>query len=112
MTMSNQTPIPIRKITVTSYVKSAISDMCRSIYKQERFSTQVVAYAYSDLLMYSVNAFSNSEILPADCDVEDMKSAFISSIPYSTVIPEVDIFLGKIIYVAPSSMKFLMIVRT
>lgn len=111
MTMFGPSPIPIRRIGITTEVRQAINSACQSIYKEKPFDLKVVAYGYSTLLMYSVCASSRSEIDPADVDFDSVKSAFLNSMPESGYQP-IDIILGSISYLAPSSAKFLITLHT
>ena len=110
MTMFGQSPMPIRRKGVTAEVRQAIGNACRSIYKDKPFNFQVVAYEYSTLLMYSVGAYSKSEIDPAAVDLVAMKSGFTGTMPEFEDTPT-DIVLGSLSYPAPSSAKFMIIIR-
>lgn len=110
MTMFGPSPIPIRRIGVTTEVKQAINNACRSIYGEKKFNLQVVAYTYSTLLMYSVCASSRSEIDPAAVDMVAVKSSFTGTMPEFERTPT-EVVLGSISYLAPSSAKFMLIIR-
>ncbi len=111
MTMFGPSPIPIRKIGVTPEIRQAINNACRSIYGEKPFILQVVAYVYSTLLMYSVCASSKSEIDPAAVDLAAVKSGFTGAMP-EFERPPTDIILGSFGYLAPSSAKFMITIRT
>jgi len=107
----SQSPILLRRIGVTVDMRQTIDNACRSIYKEKKFGLRVVAYSYSSLFMYSISAYSSSEISPEEVSFDAMRSAFTSGIPISEY-SSVDIILGSIRYPAPSSAKLMILVHT
>ena len=111
MTTFGAYPTPITKFGVTQGVKQAINSACQSIYGDKTFKSQVIAYRYGSLLMYSVSASSKAEIDAADINFDAMKTLLSGNLPELS-LKDIDIALGSIDYLAPSSAKFLIILHT
>jgi hypothetical protein len=106
-------PIPIRAHSVTAQVKAVIEKaISAQLYDKTLFKAIILGYYYSNVLMYSVMACSKKAILmPVNLRFswDDIAEAISQSLEGH---PKVEVFFGEASYQAPSSVKFLVIIKT
>lgn len=102
-------PIPIQRAGVTEYVKTAAKAACDSIYKDTPHICQVMAYKYGSLLMYSISASSKFGSSWSEVAFDTMKATFVDSLGSTD---PTEVVFGSAQYIAPSSIKFMIIIHT